>query len=346
MQYQLFVGVLFFIASLVVAYVVVRFSPGRPPTDRCSHILPTPTGGGLSFVVAFLVGILLYGFSLPFAYPYMLGVVLLAAAGLYDDFALLSYRIRLCVQIVCAFLMITAGGVVESPMLPQGSSSVDLFLQIISFISFLCIINGANFIDGLNGLLGLSVMICIGFAPLWCDFNPVLTQLHIILIAGILGFVCFNFPKAKLFMGDTGSTFLGYTLMFLALSAQHYYPLNTGAETAIFNKGFVFTLLPLAFLWFDVAFTLCRRAVRGCRLTEAHRQHLIHVLFDSGHSHVFVTILYALGTLLMGGLTYACHIGVLSFITVLLIYSVLQILLVFYVFGIAQKRAHSQCQPS
>ena len=112
--------------------------------------------------------------------------------------------------------------------------------------------------------------------------------------------------------------------------AQKHYPYPQ--DTAIFNKGFVFTLLPMAFLWFDVAFTLIRRAVRGCRLTEAHRDHMIHILFDKGYSHTHVTLLYALGTTIMGMLTYVCHRGILSFEAILSIYASLQIGLILFVF--------------
>jgi UDP-N-acetylmuramyl pentapeptide phosphotransferase/UDP-N-acetylglucosamine-1-phosphate transferase len=151
-------------------------------------------------------------------------------------------------------------------------------------------------------------------------------------VAAILGFFIFNFPKGRIFMGDTGSTFIGLTLGFLALLAQNHYPHYHTQETAIFNKGFVFTLLPMAFLWFDVAFTLARRAVRGCRLTEAHRDHMIHVMFDKGYSHTIITLLYGFGTLIMGCLTYLCHREYLSFEALLGIYIVLQTAFVAFVF--------------
>jgi hypothetical protein len=120
------------------------------------------------------------------------------------------------------------------------------------------------------------------------------------------------------------------------LCGQKYYPFIQ--NTAIFNKGFVFTLLPLSFLWFDVAFTLIRRAIRGCRLTEAHRDHMIHVLHDKGYSHTFVTLLYGAGTLYMGSLSYMCHRGTLGFEALLILYAAVQFVWVVFVFKIATKK--------
>jgi len=225
------------------------------------------------------------------------------------------------------------GGIIESPVIEIRSDSVLFFQKILTIFTVLGLINAANFIDGLNGLLGICVVVTLAFAGFWIDFYQPILIMHWVLIAAVFGFLIFNFPKGRIFMGDTGSTFLGLTLAFLSLIAQDSYPLSNSLKTAIFNKGFIFTLLPMSFLWFDVAFTLCRRIIRGEHLAEAHRDHMIHVLFDKGYRHVFVTFIYAVGTILMGYLTYQCHSERISFTELLGIYALLQAVFVLFVFN-------------
>ncbi len=320
----------------------MRFNLSATPTERCSHDAPTPTAGGLAFALIF-IGFLSYLFftetyaKLPLVYNYLIAACLLLIVSLYDDCKPVSYRVRLITQLMCALLLVIGDGIIESPVIDVQSDSVLFFQKILTVFTFLSLINAANFIDGLNGLLSLCIMITLGFAGFWVNGHQPLLHMHWVLIAAIFGFFTFNFPHGKIFMGDTGSTFLGLTLGFFALMAQSHYPVSTNHETAIFNKGFVFTLLPMAFLWFDVIFTLLRRIIHGEHLAEAHRDHMIHILFDKGYKHAFVTLLYASGTVLMGYLTYKCHMEQISFIMLLGIYAILQTSFVLFVFKIPQR---------
>ena len=131
-------------------------------------------------------------------------------------------------------------------------------------------------------------------------------------------------------MGDIGSTFLGLAIGFSALMSQLYYPYSS--DTAWVHKGFIYTLTPLGFLWFDVGFTLLRRAFLGRRLTEPHRDHLIHILNDSGYSHTLISSIHFALTALMGGLTLLSHYGHLTFLSFFLIYAAGQTLFCFWVF--------------
>jgi UDP-N-acetylmuramyl pentapeptide phosphotransferase/UDP-N-acetylglucosamine-1-phosphate transferase len=330
--------------SLILCSQIMRFNLSATPTERCSHDAPTPTAGGLGFSLIF-IGFLSYllfteeSLKLPLVYNYLSAACLLLIVSLYDDCKPLSYRLRLATQLVCALLLVMGDGIIESPVIDIQSDSVLLFQKILTVFTFLSLINATNFIDGLNGLLSLCIMITLGFAGLWIHDYQVLNHMHWVLIGAVLGFFILNFPNGKIFMGDTGSTFLGLTLGFFALLAQSHYPASVHHETAIFNKGFVFTLLPMAFLWFDVIFTLLRRIVRGEHLAQAHRDHMIHILFDKGYKHVFVTLLYASGTVLMGSLTYLCHAERISFIMLLGIYAVLQTMFVMFTFKVPQRQS-------
>ncbi|MDP3371400.1 MAG: hypothetical protein Q8S21_00690 [Candidatus Paracaedibacteraceae bacterium] len=330
------------IASVIFCSLMVRLNLSASPTERCSHNAPTPTAGGLVFAGLFLGYLAFYTSTniIPFTPTvcyYFVAACILLIVSFYDDCKPLSYRVRLITQLICALLIVTGGGIIESPVIDIHSQSVQFFLKALTIFTFLSLINATNFIDGLNGLLSLSVLITLIFAGFWINFYPPLTILHYTLIATILGFSFFNFPKGRIFMGDTGSTFLGLTLGFLALMAQPHCAVFTQPETALFNKGFVFTLLPMAFLWFDVVSTLCKRAVSGKRLTEAHREHMIHILFDKGYSHTFVTLLYAVCTTFMGYLTYQCHKEQISFLVLLGIYVIAQTVLVLFVSHVPQR---------
>lgn len=333
-----------FLLSLIFSTFMMRFNLSATPTERCSHNAPTPTAGGLGFAIIF-IGFLSYFFfteplvKIPLVYNYLISACLLLIVSLYDDCKPVSYRIRLVTQLICALLLVMGDGIIESPVIDIQSESVLFFQKILTIFTILSLINASNFIDGLNGLLSLCVMITLGYAGLWINSYIPLLQMYGILIAAIFGFFVFNFPKGKIFMGDTGSTFLGLTLGFFALMAQPHYPLSINHETAIFNKGFIFTLLPMAFLWFDVVFTLLRRIIRGEHLAQAHRDHMIHILFDKGYRHIFVTLLYALLTILMGFLTYQCHIEQIGFITLLGIYTLLQTMLVLFVFKAPKRQS-------
>ena len=135
--------------------------------------------------------------------------------------------------------------------------------------------NAMNFIDGLNGLAGGVALIAAGFLAGiaaahggWFAYFAAL-----LLVAGLAGFLPFNFPRARIFMGDVGSQFCGFILAILAVVASRFD-----------NVELSFLIVPmlLSGVLFDVAFTLIRRALAGERLTEPHRGHLYQVAQRSG----------------------------------------------------------------
>ena len=249
-----------------------------------------------------------------------LAAFLVGSVSFRDDCQPVSYRARLFTHILAACTILLAGLNLDFPAFSHLNNS--WFAQIITLITLVGLINGANFLDGLNGLLAGAVILNLVFMML---FTPLMSGIGLVdgvLITAILGFLIFNFPSGKIFMGDVGSTFLGLVLGFLALLMQSYslHP----SDTAWINKTFILSLMPMAFLWFDVGFTLIRRAFLGCRLTEAHRDHLFHLLYDAGYSHKFVSCLHFLTIIFMGFLSLCCHCGLLSFLELTFIYGIVQ----------------------
>ena len=258
---------------------------------RKAHARPVPKGGGVGIVVAFLVGTLVlyrYAEFSRIADPSFRGVIL-AAAGIalvafLDDIRDWPFAIKLGAQVLAAAVAVGSGVVVDALNLPGvgpvalGWAGMPLTLAWILFAT-----NAVNFMDGLNGLASgacaLACMILAGIAAAYGGWFVYFAAL--LLAAGLAGFLPFNFPRARIFMGDVGSQFCGFVLAVLGVAAGRL----QGAELSVL-------LVPmlLSGMLFDVAFTLVRRLVAGDRLTQAHRSHLYQVAHRAGMPAVAVTL--------------------------------------------------------
>jgi UDP-GlcNAc:undecaprenyl-phosphate GlcNAc-1-phosphate transferase len=335
-------GVATFLLSILFTRLLIYINIPAIPLSRSSHQITTPSAGGLAMVIAFIFGLVieLYRFSFlkaPLSYliPYIASILTIGIISFLDDCRPISYRVRLFVHLLGA-LMIAAGGFdIKFPAFPFLNNS--LFSQAFTVFSLVSLINATNFLDGLNGLLAGSIALTLGFIVLMSPLYSPSFIYALLLIAAILGFLIFNFPRGKIFMGDIGSTFLGLSLGFIALLTQS----NASAisETAWIHKGFILSLTPMAFLWFDVGFTLVRRAFLKRRLTEPHRDHLFHLLNDKGYSHLFVSNLHFLTVIVIGGLSLYCYYGLISFITLISTYTLLQTIFCWWVFRRADAMA-------
>ena len=145
--------------------------------------------------------------------------------------------------------------------------------------------NAMNFIDGLNGLAsGVAALTCVALAGIGAWLGaPFIYFSALILLAGILGFMPFNFPNAQIFMGDVGSQFCGFLLAVLAVAAGRF---DAVELSIVIVPMLIFGVL------FDVAFTLLRRFMAGERLSEAHRGHLYQLAHRSGVAAVSVTLIH------------------------------------------------------
>jgi UDP-GlcNAc:undecaprenyl-phosphate GlcNAc-1-phosphate transferase len=291
--------VLVFLAALSAAlvYLMSRIGTLDHPGARSSHTRPTPKGGGVGIVAAFVVGVCLaYG---PLPGPAFAGL-LLAALGIAvvsytDDLYDWSFTVKLTAQLGAALIAIVCGirfRVLHLPWfgaIDTGWLGVPLTAAWIIFAT-----NALNFIDGLNGLasgaVGLACVFLAGFA--WAQGDVFVQAASLALAAGIAGFLPFNYPNARIFMGDVGSQFCGFISAVLGVLASRY------GETTL-----SVLLLPMLLfgVYFDVAFTLVRRTVNGDRLTEAHRSHLYQIAQRTGMEAFQVTLLHW-GMVVWGGL--------------------------------------------
>jgi UDP-GlcNAc:undecaprenyl-phosphate GlcNAc-1-phosphate transferase len=266
---------------------VVRAMIARPildhPNHRSAHKAPTPRGGGLGAVVAFLAGMLvLYQFAdfARIAERPFLGVILAAAAiaaiGLWDDVRDLPARLRLLAQVAAAGVAMASGLVLTRLAIPYvGPVELGWLGLPITLFWIVGCTNAVNFMDGLDALVGgVLVIACAALALIaagqqgWFVYAAAL-----FLTAGFAGFLPFNLAPARIFMGDVGSQFAGFMLAVLAVAASRFDANQTS-----------FLLVPLLLfgLLFDAGFTLARRALMRERLGEGHRTHLYQLAQRSG----------------------------------------------------------------
>lgn len=271
-----------------------------PKDNRRMHKVPIPRLGGLAIVFGFAVAILIFsdGFTKQLAAT-LAGALIIIVMGIIDDCKNLNAKLKFVIQIIAALIVIYFGDirvkVVTNPnifsdelywILPQWLSVVASVVWIV-FIT-----NAVNFIDGLDGLAaGVSAIMSVSLVFISARLGEYSTALlGVALMGGCFGFLPFNFNPAKIFMGDTGSTFLGF--MLATMSVQ-------GVFKSYAVISFAVPLLILGLPLFDALFAMLRRILKGQSPMVADRGHLHHRLIDMGFSQKqTVFILYAISGVL------------------------------------------------
>ncbi|MBT2768264.1 glycosyltransferase family 4 protein [Stenotrophomonas sp. ISL-67] len=243
------------------------------PGERRSHAVATPRGGGIAIVVTLLLGLGVAAIAWPGArVPLLvtaLGLGLVAGIGWWDDHRPLPAVRRLMVHLVAATLL--AGLVLQATGNPWQALLALLFTT--------SLINIWNFMDGINGI-ATSQAILAGVAFALVLPGP-LALAGIVLALACLGFLPFNFPRARIFMGDVGSGALGYAVAALVCLAS-----------VATDVSWLLLLVPLAAFLVDAGFTLLSRMLSGQRWMEPHTQHLYQRAVKRGATHTSVTGLY------------------------------------------------------
>jgi UDP-N-acetylmuramyl pentapeptide phosphotransferase/UDP-N-acetylglucosamine-1-phosphate transferase len=271
-----------------------RWAPRRAldiPNPRSSHSHPTPRGGGVVIVAGFFVGLAVWlttgGILSPRSLGWLIGALLVAGVSLIDDLRPLPALPRLIAHAIGALLLTLAGVQERDPLLIAALALAFAFVIVLT--------NVYNFMDGIDGLaasqaiIGGSALTAAGIVV----NNPLVAISGGLLAAASTGFLGYNLPPARLFMGDVGSTFLGFSFAGLSLLAN----IGVGGGRLPIEFGLV---LFAPFL-FDSLITLGRRVARGERWYAAHRSHYYQRLVMAGMSHGQVTSLYVgLGLLAAG----------------------------------------------
>lgn len=271
----------------LVSALAVRAMIARPildhPEARKMHHRPTPKGGGVGPVLAFVLGMLVLYHLMPpspAADARYVGVILaavaIAAVALADDVRNFRFLVKLGAQTLAALVALGAGLVLHTLSLP-GVGPVPLGVLGLAITLFWIVgcTNAVNFMDGMDGLVGGVVVIaCAALAAIAAiQGGWFIHAAALFLMAGFLGFLPYNLNPARIFMGDVGSQFAGFMLAVLAVAAA-------GLESS--QVSFLIVPLLLFGLLYDAAFTLVRRAVMGEHVSQAHRSHLYQLAADTG----------------------------------------------------------------
>jgi Fuc2NAc and GlcNAc transferase len=298
-----------FIISLGMTYGVRHYALIKNvmdiPNHRSSHTIPTPRGGGVAFIVGFFLGLpfLLYAHKIPLSIfsAFLSAGALIALLGFLDDHAPIPAKWRILGHLLASALILIF--LMGMPNLNFFSWTFSLtFANILGAVFLVWLINLCNFMDGIDGLAGIeAITVCLGGALLfWLTGHHSLVILPLVLLASVAGFLFWNFPPARIFMGDAGSGFLGVVFGIFALQAGH-----------VKQQLFWSWLILLGVFIVDATVTLLRRAISGEKIYEAHRSHAYQHASRIFKSHFQVTmavflinVLWLLPIALLVGLDY------------------------------------------
>lgn len=285
-------------ASLLLTGLLRRYALARSvldiPNERSSHTIPTPRGGGVAIVLSFLAALAVLAFSGRLDRAVFLALFggggLVALIGFLDDHGHIAARWRLLAHFCAAgWALFWLGGFPALSLFGQ-TFALGWAGHALAAVGLVWLLNLYNFMDGIDGIAGVeAVTVCLGAILLFgvTSSSQEGWSLPLLLLAAVAGFLAWNFPPAKIFMGDAGSGFLGLVLGILALQAA-----TVSAEL------FFGWIILLGVFIIDATVTLLRRVLRGERFYEAHRSHAYQYASRRHGAHKPVTLAVGLINLL------------------------------------------------
>lgn len=271
--------ILSFILTYLIKNYAIKKSLVATVNERSSHTVPTPHGGGIAITITWFVGLIYLNFTNQIDsnlfYSLMVGVGI-AVLSFIDDMVDLSAKIRMFFHFGFAILGLWLLGGLSLIDFGLFSISNEYWISsIIAVVAIVYFINVSNFMDGLNGYLSLEVLfLCIAGLVFFGD------NLFLVLAVSILGFLYWNFGNnASVFMGDVGSTLLGYNVAIFTIYYANMDSMNLWIWIILFGL-----------FWFDSILTILRRKLNGEKITQAHKKHGYQRLQQSGWSHLQVSL--------------------------------------------------------
>lgn len=336
-----------YIISFVFAFIVTFFATpvakklafkvgaiDVPRDNRRMHKKPIARLGGLAIVAGFLVAVLFSALTIPSIFivnrsflGLLAGVVIITIMGVIDDIKPLRARIKLSFQVLAALAVVIISNTrierITNPFSHLGFSELSVYISYpLTILWIVGVTNAINLIDGLDGLAAgvssISSLSLFFISILRADIDfktAIYTAIITAALSGsTLGFLPHNFNPAKIFMAETGSAFLGFTLGVISIQGT----LKSYATISI-----TIPLLVLGLPLFDTIFAICRRLLSGKPIMEADRGHLHHRLIDMGLSQKqSVVIMYTASAVLGLCAIVLADSGVISAIILLLALSV------------------------
>lgn len=288
-------AILTFVSTPFVKMLAQKIGAVDIPKDgRRMHKKPIPRLGGLAMFYGFIVGILVFVTLEPRLLGMLAGTLLIVIVGIIDDRKALNAKPKFLIQILSACIAVFAGVKISFVTLPiiGGLVIPSPYAEILSVFWIVGITNAVNLIDGLDGLAaGVSLIASVSMLFISLIMAHVESALISAALVGCcIGFLPFNSNPAKIFMGDTGATFLGFVLGCVSIQ---------GAFKSYALVSFVLPFMVLGLPIFDTAFAILRRIRHHKPIMEADRGHLHHRLIDIGFNQKqSVIILYSATSLL------------------------------------------------
>ena len=282
--------------------------------ERSSHTIATPHGGGIALSLTWFIGLMYLHFSneidSTLFYALMIGIVI-AIVSFFDDIYELSPKFRMLVQSAVAISAIVVLGGLDSLEFGLFAISNQIVTNIFAFLLIVWFINLYNFLDGINGYAGSEAL----FLAL-AGFLLFGGSHFIVLAVSVLGFLYWNFNKAKIFMGDVGSTLLGYNVAIFTLYYANQEPTNLWTWIILFGV-----------FWFDATLTLVRRKLNGEQLSLAHKKHAYQRLTQAGWSHYKVTnYSIAVNIILFAIVYFISNVYIAFLIALLFLYTIMKLI--------------------
>ena len=320
-----------FVIALVVSYALtpsvkklaIKIGAVDRPNARKVHTHVIPRLGGLAIYIGFMAAVL---FCVPLQHELvgmLLGCTAIVAVGIWDDICNIPAKVKLVGQILAACIPIAFGIQIEWLTNPFGDIIVlpELIAIPVTILWIIGFTNTVNLIDGLDGLAaGVAFIASISMFLLAYNLNQFLPALVIVSMAGAaLGFLQYNFNPAKIFMGDTGSMLLGYTLSVAAVLGL----VKTAATVAL-----VVPIIALGLPILDTTFAIIRRKMSGVPIFQPDKGHLHHRLLALGMTQkqavlimYFVSMILGIVALFVANVSYKTGIVTVLVVLAVIIYS-------------------------
>lgn len=290
--YNVFIIILTtFLTSLILTHLMIKISKNMNimdiPNERSVHKKPTPLLGGIAIFLSFLFGFILFGNQNPLMISILIASFLILLLGIFDDIKPIKARYKFVIHILVALIVVFYGGLKLTHVDIFGLSlNFKWMSPYVTILIIAGIINAVNLIDGLDGLCaGISSIyfLTIGVIALILNkFNGLDIILSFIMLGATLGFLVFNYPPAKIFMGDTGSTFLGLMISVIMLLG-----FKTVTLTSLLIP-LVLLILPIT----DTLFAIIRRTLNKKPIGQADKEHIHHQLLKHLSTRKTILVIY------------------------------------------------------
>lgn len=304
----IFVFLIAFLSSLLLTpsaiLIAKRFNIVDIPRERKVHAAPVPRLGGAALILSFFLPFLVLAFNEKMYTQYLAtnyrlvafvsGAVLIFGLGLWDDIRRLPSSVKFAGQVLVAAIMYAGGIQIQHITFPFiGALHLGTLALPVTVFWFVLVINAINLIDGLDGLAaGIGLFVSLTMLVICLMNSRILEALGFAALAGnLLGFLRYNFNPASIFMGDSGSYFLGFVLAAMSVH---------GSIKGQFATAMLIPIIALGVPLIDTLFAPVRRFILGRKMFQPDSGHLHHGLLKLGYTQRRAVLLIYAGTVVLG----------------------------------------------